>query len=736
MRISIRTKILGSFGLAIAVVMVFVLSTILNGFDDRRIVQRLGGLDEARSLIQDLELQVSTVWQFVTDASLTRNSDALTEAELALSSAKASLKTLSGLELVPEQKKLTSAIEAALNEFWTTGAAMYGAYGRGKADGDQVMLGFDLAGEELLSRIGGLKTPVFGLRSETETRFEAGLNRDLLWFSVVGAVTFVVLLLVAFYLNQALGAPIRSASGALKLLANSQGDLTVRLLPRGNDETTELVTNVNRFLTKIQSILLAIDDTVHKNMNLAGNLNESSRESATAVADLAGRAADLKNGIKSLDLDIAGSSAAVEQILANIDSLARQIAAMDGMVSKSGSAIQQMMASITQVSELAETKVAGVQNLVNLTRQGGDRVRKTNLVIGKVAENADAMLALIDLINDISDRTNLLAMNAGIEAAHAGVAGRGFAVVANEIRKLAFDTGANAQKIGVSLKETGSHIRQAQEDGLATQEAFALLEEEVREFASAMKDVNEAMSAMSQGGIEVLGATAELIQTSQVISNSSHEMTFGAQEILTATEHVKTVSSQALVQTSEVDALAAALTRTALRVSAFGNQNRYNNKILTAELERFRLGNDPTNRSDEVSLGIDWNDILSVGIAKMDEEHKELFQRINALLVSLLGPEGEADIPKLVEAIREYAAFHFDDEQELMRQERYPRYEQHKVLHDAFLKEWGDIQTLLVNGQFSAPLLIRIQEKVVNWLLDHIARVDQDYSDYILGKDH
>jgi hemerythrin len=249
-----------------------------------------------------------------------------------------------------------------------------------------------------------------------------------------------------------------------------------------------------------------------------------------------------------------------------------------------------------------------------------------------------------------------------------------------------------------------------------------------------MRDVSESMGAMSEGGMEVLSATAELIQTSQVISTSSQEMAYGAQEILTTTEHVKLVSHQALGQTADVDALAQSLTRTALRVSAFGNQNRYNNKILMAELERFRLGNDPGNRVDAVHMGIDWNDILSVGIEQMDDEHKELFRRINALLVGLLGPEGSANISELTAAIYDYTVFHFTDEQELMRKENYPRYEQHKTLHDAFLKEWAEIQAQLTSGQFSAPLLIRIQDKVVNWLLDHIAKVDHDYSDFILGK--
>lgn len=736
MRISIRSKVLGSFGVLFLLVLGFVWSAVQNTIDDRRTFTEVSHLDNARTLIQDLELQVSTVWQFVTDAALTRNLEAMNvEGQNAYRQAKTDLRTLAEANLIPDQERLTSAVEASLNDFWNSGAAMVGAYGRSKSEGDKAMAAFDDIGAELLSHLADLKKPLLALRDNTESDFLQGLDRDLWWFSIVGTALWVILLAIAWVLLRSLGKPLRSTTTALKTLAESQGDLTVRLTLKGNDEITDLGKNVNAFLSKIQAILVAIDDTVSKNTTLSISLNDSSREAAEAVTHLAWQATELKNGIASLDLDIAGSSSAVEEILANVSSLAKQIANMDSMVSKSGSAIQQMMASITGVSELADAKVAGVSTLVDLTRQGGERVRKTNMVIGKVAENAEGMLALIDLINDISDRTNLLAMNASIEAAHAGMAGRGFAVVANEIRKLAFDTGANAQKIGVSLKETGTQIRQAQQDGLATQEAFALLEEEVLEFSGAMKDVSESMTAMSEGGIEVLGATAELIQTSQVISTSSQEMAYGAKEILTATEHVKVVSAQALDQTRLVDELARKLSRSALRVSAFGNQNRYNNKILTAEVGRFHLGLDPDRKAADVHMGVDWNDILSVGIDSMDGEHKILFQRINALLVGLLGDEDkQAQIPALMAAVIEYAVFHFTDEQELMQREGYPKYKEHTNLHGYYLKEMEEIQAELTKGNFNAPLLIKIQEKMVNWLLDHIVKVDHDYGEFINGK--
>ena len=732
MKITIRTKVLSAFGIAALAVAFFVAITVQNSVSNEREIQRMNEIDQVRSAFQDLQLQVSTVWQYLTDASLTRNMDSMTVfGNRALVTAKADLKAISTYDVLPNQAAMTSAIESSLLEFWTSGSATVAAYGRTKADGDEAMHAFDAAGETLQTRIKEFDAPLSQLRQATDDTFTANLAADLWNFSVVGAITLVLLVVLGLVLTRVLSRPIRAASGALRMLADSQGDLTVRLRVSGRDETADLAQSVNDFLDKLQAILVAVDEMVHKNQNLASSLNQSSRESASAVSALGGRVNQLKKSIASLDLDIAGASAAIEEILANIASLAKQIANQDEMVGKSGAAVQKMMASITGVSEMADSRVASVATLVALTRQGGERVKKTNLVIGTVATNANAMLALIDLINDISDRTNLLAMNASIEAAHAGMAGRGFAVVANEIRKLAVDTGANAQKIGESLKDSGAHIRQAQDDSLATQEAFALLEKEVTEFASAMHEVSTSMAALGEGGIEILGATAELIQTSQVISNSSQEMNFGAQEILTAVHHVRQVSAESRTQVDEVDGLAGALNRVALRVSAFGNQNRYNNSVLTGEVGKFKLGIDPATRTEAVALGIDWSDMLSVGIEAMDDEHKELFRRINALLVALLGPENQGDTKALVAAIREYTVFHFDDEQKLMQSKGYPRYEQHLALHTSFLKEFQSIEDQLLSQGLSAELVIRLQDKVVTWLLDHIAKVDHDYGEFM-----
>jgi len=735
MKLSIFQKIALAFGVAVLGVVGLIALRILSSADDVPQLLAIEQVDEVRSLVQDLEFRVSNIWQFLTDAPLTRNLDSINvDAKKNYDEALKDLKNLSALPVLPEQDKLVEGLGPTLNQIWSVGNEMYGAYVKSKADGDNVMEKFDGLGAELSRNIEGLRLPLLKLRADKLAAYEQNLKDDQLNFQVAATATVLILIVVAFILARNLSRPLRATSRALRVLADSQGDLTVRLKSTGGDEAADLARSVNDFLQKIRSILVSVDEMVHKNQQLAASLNLSARESATSVSDLGARVTTLKNSIGSLDVDIAGASAAIEEILANIASLAKQISNQDAMVSRSGSAVQQMMASITGVSELAESRVASVTTLVDLTRQGGDRVKKTNLVIDKVAQNATAMMALIDLINDISDRTNLLAMNASIEAAHAGTAGRGFGVVANEIRKLAFDTGANAQKIGQSLKESGTHIQQAQQDSLATQEAFLLLEKEVTAFADAMHDVSKSMAELSEGGIEILGATAELIQTSQVISNSSQEMSFGAQEILTAVHHVKQVSAESLNEVDEVEVLSRSLNKVALRVSAFGNQNRYNNTVLAGEVGKFLLGVDPTTRSDAVAMGIDWNDMLSVGIETMDDEHKELFRRINALLVALLGTESHSDTRDLVAAIREYTVFHFTDEEKLMKARNYPRYEQHKVLHTAFVEEFLSIEAQLLKEGLTASLVIRLQDKVVTWLLDHIAKVDHDYGEFMAAQ--
>ena len=390
------------------------------------------------------------------------------------------------------------------------------------------------------------------------------------------------------------------------------------------------------------------------------------------------------------------------------------------------------MASVRNVAGIAESRLATMDELVKLIRNGGEKVEMTNNIISAIQKNADEMMNMVDIINNISSQTNLLAMNASIEAAHAGEAGKGFAVVADEIRKLAEDTSDNAGMIADSLNATTEKINQATAAGTESEHALDVINDEVNAFSDALKEVSLSMNELSSASSEILESVSTLMSTSEVVKKASTEMKTGSSETLNSILEIKEVSANAVDRISEVADLTKNLENVSLQVSAFGNQNKYNNTLLTGEIEKFHTGS--VDQNYDVTMGIDWSDLLSVGIDAMDEEHKELFRRINDLLIGLLGQGEEHDLAGLVSRINEYVEYHFSDEEKLQAKYGFPELEQHKKLHAIYISEFAAIEEKLRAGEFDANLLIRIQDKIVNWLLDHIAGADKKYGIYINDK--
>lgn len=339
---------------------------------------------------------------------------------------------------------------------------------------------------------------------------------------------------------------------------------------------------------RLHELMRVLKTSSAKSLAMGRTLSESAETSSQAVAEMAGQLGRVDESSSELDGRIQATTAAVEQILQTVTNVARLIEDQAAAVNESSAAIEQMTASIQNVARIAHERERTSRQLREVTDTGGEYVEATEEVIRRVSQSAGSMIEMIELINQIASQTNLLAMNAAIEAAHAGEAGKGFAVVADEIRRLAETVGENAHTISAGLNQTVEEIQAAMEASRSTGETFDQISTDVREATTSFAEIAQSMAELAQGTGEVLNAMQSLTDITAQIRAASSEMEGGAGEITGAMESVQGISG------SVRDALAAVSTGTrrieeaAATVASAGEQNRRQIEEIHEQLRFFR----------------------------------------------------------------------------------------------------------------------------------------------------
>ena len=326
-------------------------------------------------------------------------------------------------------------------------------------------------------------------------------------------------------LGAEVGMAIGRACGIVAMISWGVGLLYAHVLSPRSVVVDEVVQNVaTEADTTVVDATLGAERAIRR-------LGAQVGEALSATARVTSQTVTSRYQAEQLADQVTSGASAIEEIVATIESQTQRIDQQRELVSQSAAAIAQVSSSISSIASITEQHATDSVRLRGATESGSAAVHTAEEAISDVSESVDAVDGMISVINDIAARTNLLAMNAAIEAAHAGSAGRGFAVVAAEIRKLAENTATNAHQISERLTTLIARIQDARTASAETQETFSTI-------TTVAATVTDAFGAITDQSREVATGAHEVVSTSAGLQALSDEIAGGAVEMQSAVHEI------------------------------------------------------------------------------------------------------------------------------------------------------------------------------------------------------
>ena len=490
----------------------------------------------------------------------------------------------------------------------------------------------------------------------------ATLNtKNELWIDlVIGALLLVATSIVIGLLSAHTFKPLSKIVSAMEKAAG--GDLSVRAEVSGDSELGRLATAFNTMMTDMNNAMrkfFSVADLVRESVTLVRSTTDAMASSAEDVALQAGTIATASEEMSATSSDIARNCLYAAE-------------------------------SAQKATEQTHNGSQLVQSSSRLMENIASRVNESARTVEGLGQRSDQIGAIVNTIQDIADQTNLLALNAAIEAARAGEQGRGFAVVADEVRAL-------AERTTKATKEIATMIKAIQ------------------------GETKNAVDSMGEGVNEVKRGTSEATRSGEAL-----------EDILNRINELSMQISQVATAAEEQTATTMEITSNIQMITDVVNRNVDNSRSTTEATGMLARQVDELHElvgHFKLAKALDWNSSFATNVSKFDSEHRALFGMVNDLHDAMQQKRSREAIGSVLNRLIDYTAKHFAGEEEAMTRSAYPDFASHKREHEKLVE-----QALGLKAKFDAGETLPAQgviEFLQSWLINHIQGVDKKYGPHL-----
>ena len=398
----------------------------------------------------------------------------------------------------------------------------------------------------------------------------------------------LISIICSYLLAVKISKPLEGLNTMIVDLSQGEGDLTQEIHITSRDEIGEIGHNTNIFVSHLHGIIQEIKTSMSSLSTLSHTLASSSDESSAAIEQINRNLEHIGHEVQELVNSLDANKSNQFFLTKSMKEVANAATEQSEVIDGTSAAIAQMSASVKNVYENTNQKIELVKTVQKKTRDSSSHMALSVQAIESVQASANTIRELLTVIEDVANQTNLLAMNAAIEAAHAGEAGRGFAVVADEIRKLATSSTQSSAEMDKSITMVLDHIAETGNRFLETNTYFQEMINNVQEVTDAMVETKDAMTELSAGSDSIVASLVQINKSSTDLADKSQKMRDVMKDqnmILKESEkRFETVNSGFI----EVNIGMKEILQTAEVVKSAGVKNQENIRNISNLVERFK----------------------------------------------------------------------------------------------------------------------------------------------------